>query len=118
VGAVCHPYPRFKVTEELLWPGVCDSLVRAFRLFVAWTFCFFRAEGEETVSSSVLRSGDLDSPALGSVSGGVTVYSRPRHQIEASGTVSFLGSGSQKYCTIRLHFSMSTPAMLSNCLEG
>jgi hypothetical protein len=34
-------------------------------------------------------------------------YSLPRHHIDAAGT-SFLGSGSQKYCTMRLHFSMST----------
>jgi hypothetical protein len=29
----------------------------------------------------------------------------------ASGAMSFLGSGSQKYCTIRLHFSISTPVI-------
>lgn len=44
-------------------------------------------------------------------------YSRPRHQMEALGTVSFLGSGSQKYCTIRLHFS-STPAMIDRRSGG
>lgn len=41
------------------------------------------------------------------------VYSWPRHQIEASGAASFLGSGSQKYCTRRLHFSMSTPVIFA-----
>jgi hypothetical protein len=54
---------------------------------------------------------DQGSPVLFEVSPEVGVYSWPRHQIEALGTVSFLGSGSQKYCTIRLHFSRSTPAM-------
>lgn len=39
------------------------------------------------------------------------LYCWPRHQIGASGAVSFLGSGSQKYCTIRLHFSRSTPVI-------
>lgn len=38
-------------------------------------------------------------------------YCWPKHHIGASGVVSFLGSGSQKYCTIRLHFSRSTPVM-------
>lgn len=34
-------------------------------------------------------------------------YSRPRHHIAVAGS-SFLGSGSQKYSTMRLHFSMPT----------
>lgn len=38
---------------------------------------------------------------------GCGAYSLPKHHIDAAGT-SFLGSGSQKYCTMRLHFSMST----------
>lgn len=59
----------------------------------------------------VSRDQDSDSPMPFEASPEVGVYSWPRHQIEALGTVSFLGSGSQKYCTIRLHFSRSTPAM-------
>lgn len=43
--------------------------------------------------------------------GCVGVYCWPRHHIGVSGAVSFLGSGSQKYCTIRLHFSRSTPVI-------
>lgn len=42
----------------------------------------------------------------GSLGGCEGAYSLPRHHIDAAGT-SFLGSGSQKYCTMRLHFSMS-----------
>jgi hypothetical protein len=42
----------------------------------------------------------------GSLGGCGGAYSLPRHHIDAAGT-SFLGSGSQKYCTMRLHFSMS-----------
>ena len=43
----------------------------------------------------------------GSLGGCGGAYSLPRHHIDAAGT-SFLGSGSQKYCTMRLHFSIST----------
>jgi hypothetical protein len=43
--------------------------------------------------------------------GCVGVYRWPKHHMGDSGVVSFLGSGSQKYCTIRLHFSRSTPVM-------
>lgn len=54
----------------------------------------------------VIYSLDLDSLAW-ALDGCGGAYSLPRHHIDAAGT-SFLGSGSQKYCTMRLHFSMST----------
>lgn len=58
------------------------------------------------VGYGVIYSLDLDS-LVWSLDGCGGAYSLPRHHIDAAGT-SFLGSGSQKYCTMRLHFSMST----------
>lgn len=41
-------------------------------------------------------------------------YAVPRHQIAASGSSSFLGSGSHRYCTMRLpHRPMSTLFMFT-----
>lgn len=63
------------------------------------------------VSFNVLASGCLEGLCgllvVWSLDGCGGAYSLPRHHIDAAGT-SFLGSGSQKYCTMRLHFSMST----------
>jgi hypothetical protein len=61
------------------------------------------------VSFNVLALGcfeGLRGLLAGSLGGCGGAYSLPRHHIDAAGT-SFLGSGSQKYCTMRLHFSMS-----------
>lgn len=62
------------------------------------------------VSFNVLALGCLEGLRglllAGSLGGCEGAYSLPRHHIDAAGT-SFLGSGSQKYCTMRLHFSMS-----------